>query len=67
MNLFIFGLNSLYLQKTYGGNNTIIYKQIIFKIKEYQIKMILQDYLIVFSPLSDKKFSGDKIQFFLLF
>ena len=51
----------LYLQKTYGGDNTIIYKQIIFKIKEYQIDNYAKKlyYPIVFSPLSDKRFSGD--------
>ena len=52
----------LYLQKTYGGDNTIIYKQIIFKIKEYQIDNYAKRlyYPILFSPLSDKRFSDDK-------
>ena len=51
----------LYLQKTYDGDNTIIYKQIIFKINEYQIDNYAKKlyYPIVFSPLSDKRFSGD--------
>ena len=51
----------LYLQKTYSGDNTIIYKQIIFKINEYQIDNYAKKlyYPIVFSPLSDKRFSGD--------
>ena len=51
----------LYLQKTYGGDNTIIYKQIIFKINEYQIDNYAKKlyYPIVFSPLNDKRFSGD--------
>jgi hypothetical protein len=52
----------LYLQKTYGGDNTVIYRQIIFKIKEYQIDNYAKRlyYPIVFSPLSDKRFSSDK-------
>ena len=52
----------LYLQKTYGGDNTIIYKQIIFKIKEYQIDNYAKRlyYPILFSPLSDKRFGDDK-------
>ena len=57
-----------YVQKSNNGDNTILFKKIIFKIKDYQIDNYANRlyYPIILAPLSDKLYDKNFFNFSLI-
>ena len=55
-----------YIEKEYETDNSVLYKQIILKIKDYQIDNYAKRlyYHVVLSPLSDKSYDDNYKDFF---